>query len=236
MESSEQLQSACKILFGPHVENAEALLNVLDLSAIEAIYRHRGRGEGLPKGVSLEMLDLAYERIKQYKLGQAPAQARAAVPDDQATEPLGEEFPPVADGFWSGSLPDRRLLFGHFLYYSGRISRMTLEKAISWQRKQRPLFGQLAIELGYTTAEGIENVLANAQMNELIGEACVRLGTMTEYQRDAVLGRQRAHQRRLDNYFIEQGILGPLEARDLFSKQRLHNIRVYRKPAAQPRR
>ena len=227
MESSEQLRSACKTLFGPQVENAESLLNVLDLSAIEAIYRHKSSAPDTAQGVSAELLDLAYERVKQYKL----------VLHENAVEqePQQTEFAPVADGFWTGSLPERRLLFGHFLYYSGRISRMTLEKAIAWQRKQRPLFGQLAITSGYVTADSIASVLSNTQMNELIGEACVRLGVMNDYQRDAVLGRQRAHQRRLDNYFIEQSILGPMEARDLFAKQRLHNIRKYRKPASDKR-
>ena len=235
MEPSEQLRSACSILFGPHVENAESLLDVLDLSAIKAIYRHRVKGEGLPHGVSLEMLDLAYERIKQFKIDHRQSPAGSAAPADDATEPLSDDRSPLADGFWTGSLPERRLLFGHFLYYSGRISRMTLEKAITWQRKQRPLFGQLAIEMGYSIAESIAEVVTNVQMNELIGEACVRLGIMTEYQRDAVLGRQRTYPCRLDNYLVEQGILGHLEAQEFFSKQRLHNIRLGRKPTQQRR-
>jgi len=233
MESSEQLRSACKIMFGSQVENAEALLNVLDLSAIEAIYRHKASAQGTAQGDSSELLDLAYERVKQFKL---VLRASAGEPSPGSTgepEPPRADFAPVTDGFWTGPLPPRHLLFGHFLYYSGRISRMTLEKAIAWQRKQRPLFGQLAIESGYATADSIAEVLSKADMNELIGEACVRLGVMNDYQRAAVLGRQRAHQRRLDNFFIEQGILGPMEARELFAKQRLHNIRKYRKPASE---
>lgn len=148
------------------------------------------------------------------------ASARASTPPRNA--PAAEA--PSVDHFWGGRLPNRPLLIGQFLYYSGRISFRALIGAIHWQRSQRPHFGQLAVQMGYLPAELVHSLLTLKRFEERIGDAAVRLGVLSQDKRDRLLALQRVAQRPFGQYFVDAGLLHPDDLRHAVTGQFQHNF------------
>ncbi|MGC4116745.1 MAG: molecular chaperone DnaJ [Myxococcales bacterium] len=118
---------------------------------------------------------------------------------------------PAADHFYEGRCPKRRLRLGEMLYFKGHISWRTLMSALSWQRRQRPLLGQLAVEWGFLTQEQVQDLLlerCRSGSRLPFGEYAFRRGAITSFQLMALVGRQRQLQRPLGEYFVERGLLG----------------------------
>jgi len=233
--SMEELQFACRTLFGSRHFYSMQFLSALDAVSVKREFRkrvlecHPDRAQVLGRKIEeLEgdflRLSLAYEILKRYL---EPVQTRAQnVPRDEAAGPSaarpGGQEPP-RDHFWHANLPPKRMLFGQLLYYSGRISWKTLMSAVSWQRKQRPVFGSIARERGYLEPAAIQILLQNRELFEHIGEAAVRLGYLSSYQRNAVLGCQQKLHQPLREFFIEQGVMDDEELDDWFERQKAHN-------------
>lgn len=135
-----------------------------------------------------------------------------------------------SDHFYKGWLPKRRLLIGQFLYYSGLISWRNLIDAIIWQKKQRPVIGQIAINWGILSPYDIRKIMTERNMEqrhkEKFGEYACRKGYITSFEQIALLGKQRILQRPLGEYFIEQRILCAKEIADIVAKQKIHNRHV----------
>jgi len=125
--------------------------------------------------------------------------------------------PAAADHFFEGETPDRGLLLGEFLYFSGAISWRALIDAITWQRQQRPLIGELAAQLGLLTPSEVAEILARRRSERRGTECFVRFarmeGYLTPYQRALLLGWQRHLQRPFGEFFAQRGILGVRELR-----------------------
>lgn len=130
----------------------------------------------------------------------------------------------ATDHFWGGRVPNRPLLLGQFLYYSGRISFRALIGAIHWQRSQRPYLGQLAVELGYLASDLVHGVLTLKRFEERFGDAAVRLGVLTHEQRDRLLALQRCAQRPFGQYFVDAGMLHPDDLQRAVVGQHQHNF------------
>lgn len=128
--------------------------------------------------------------------------------------------------YWEADIPDTRLLFGQFLYYTGLIPWNTLISAITWQRLQRPSFGKIAKMWDYLTDDEIKEIIASRAMGEKLGESALRQGYLTHYQRSAVIGFQKWLQRPIGEFFQEIGILEEEEIRYLLKLARKHNSRV----------
>ncbi len=62
------------------------------------------------------------------------------------------------------------------LFYSGLVSWKTYIKALIWQRRQRPLIGQIALHWGLLTLPDIRDILAARRLGEKFGESAVRQG------------------------------------------------------------
>ena len=163
----------------------------------------------------------AYNILAQFMVGRAAADRIEAPADSNA----GAHHT-VADRHWAQPIPANVLKLGQFLFYSGRISWRTLIESLTWQRVQRPLFGQIILAWGYATPRDIRELLTYRHAHEPIGDAAVRMGVLTPKARDAVVGRQRGLQRRLGEYFVEKGILTQRELQELLLGQRLHNRRI----------
>jgi hypothetical protein len=149
------------------------------------------------------------------------SQPHAASPPKEAAS--GRFTSTAADHFWTGRVPDRELLFGQFLYYSGRVSFRSLIGAIHWQRTQRPHLGQLAVQAGFLDAELVHRILMQKRFDERTGDAAVRLGFLTPRQRDLLVGLQRTAQKPLGLFFVQAGSLAAEELRRVVSQQQLHN-------------
>jgi hypothetical protein len=143
-----------------------------------------------------------------------------------ARHPSGPAARAVPDHHWSGPMPSRSLRLGEYLYYSRRISWHTLIRALVWQARQRPPFGQLASRFGYLTPELVATILEQRRMQEKIGEAALRLRLLTTREQQVVLHAQKRSVRRIGDYFVEAGVLGPEEIERIGQGARAHNARV----------
>jgi len=104
-------------------------------------------------------------------------------------------------------LPQTELLLAQYLYYCGHITLQSLLEALQWQRKQRPSFGQIALDWQIITKENIVTILKEKNYRELFGECAFRLGYINHFQYRAILAKQFNRQLPIGRYFIERGIL-----------------------------
>jgi hypothetical protein len=130
--------------------------------------------------------------------------------------------------FWQCDLPQKKLLFGRYLYYSGIISSRTLIEAIVWQKKQRPAVGGIATQWDWLNHRDIMKILSQRKPGEKFGECALRRGYLNRYQLTLLLGRQGLLQPRIGLYFVEQGILNARELASLVERLRQHNRRYWR--------
>jgi hypothetical protein len=127
--------------------------------------------------------------------------------------------------YYRGPVPERRLRFAEYLYYSGLISWETLIEAIVWQRRGRLRFGEIAREFRWISREEIARVLRSRRHAEPMGQAAVRLRLLSDDEVAAILRRQRARQKPIGRYFVATEKMTPEElARRLFELLR-HNAR-----------
>lgn len=135
-------------------------------------------------------------------------------------------------GMWG--VPQIELLFGQFLYYSGKVSWESLIKAIIWQRCQRPSFGQIAHDWNILSHKDIKEILENRDFNDKFGDSALRQGFITSFEHMAIMGKQRNLQQRIGEFFIENGFLSADDMKEMLSRHRSHNfnIRIRKKVTA----
>jgi hypothetical protein len=125
------------------------------------------------------------------------------------------------------------LQIGQFLYYSGAVSWRQLIDALVWQRRQRPLIGQLALAWGLLTREQIHEVLRRRRQSGRyevpFAEFAMECGYLTASQHRSLCARASQRQLRLGRYFVEQGILNEEQLAEQLRAMRLHNWRVKRR-------
>jgi hypothetical protein len=128
-------------------------------------------------------------------------------------------------------LPRRRVRLAEFLYYTGRISWAAMVEAITWQRRQRPAVGRIAVDFGFLTplevAEVIERRWRAGEGSVPFGEFALRIGLITPFERLAMIGRQARLQRPIGQYFVERGLIQEHEFEDLRRQIVRHNLRHY---------
>ncbi len=129
----------------------------------------------------------------------------------------------VSDRYFTGIMPRRELLIGQFLYYSGLISWNTLNQAIVWQRRQRPIIGKIAQDWGILSAEDIQRILKGRSYKDHFGEYAHRNGYITKFQHLAIVGKQKQMQPPIGQYFIQQGFLGNYDIKKMTESLRIHN-------------
>jgi len=234
---ARELQSACHLLFGVPFAASLPYLDRLRPAELKAQYRRRAL-ESHPDrahvvGQSAEELGElfksvtgAYDTLRRH-LGEqtkavANAPPRRAGPRARAAAP--KSAPPRA-GRESGHrpLPDMELRFAQYLYYSGRISWQTMIQAVCWQRRQRPVFGELARTRGYVSTADLERVMRERRAGERVGEAAVRVGLLRPQQCRLVLEAQRAQEPKIGAFFVGQQGLCPRDLEAALAEQREHN-------------
>ncbi|MBN2573813.1 MAG: J domain-containing protein [Deltaproteobacteria bacterium] len=255
-DSKGNLLSACRVLFGAEVRADEGFLSRLDRDVLRRRFRQRAievhpdrasvlRRHPAALAEAFKQVEAAYRTIRDHLAAGTAARAgagcEAARPNPPpSTRPARSSAAATAtagvaagDHFWSGPIPDRTLRLGEFLYYSGRISWSQLIRALVWQARQRPRFGQVAGSCGYLTPELVAAVLAQRQAREKIGEAALRLRLLTSLQRQLVLQAQQRGHRRIGDYFRQTGLLGSGDIESFGRAVRVHNARVafLRQPA-----
>lgn len=134
------------------------------------------------------------------------------------------ELKPDIKGFYPGAIPRRSLRFAEFLYYKRMIDWETLIKALVWQYKKRPRFGDIARVVGFFDDEKLSYILRNMKVNEMIGEAAVRLNVIDNHKLYVVLGFQRRYNLPIGTFFIKNRILTKMQLDKTLVEIRNHNF------------
>ncbi|MFH7319647.1 molecular chaperone DnaJ [Desulfurivibrio sp. D14AmB] len=129
---------------------------------------------------------------------------------------------------YQGPLPNRRLLLGHFLYYSGITSWRTIVQALIWQRSNRPKIGEISRRFGLLDDAAIEMVLKSRQGLQPFGQSALKLGLLDESQLRLLIQVQQRMQRKFGEYFVEHGLLQPRQLARLLQEYHEHNNRLAR--------
>lgn len=127
---------------------------------------------------------------------------------------------------YHGPLPNRRLLLGHFLYYSGIASWRMVVQALVWQRTQRPRLGELGQRFGLLHEEEIRHILRSKTLFEPFGTSAVAQGYLTEAQLQVLIYQQKRLQRKFGEYFTAKHILRPDQLALLLRQYHAHNARL----------
>ncbi len=230
------------LLFGLNTWNPISLLKNLPPSELKAAYRkraletHPDRAKSLGKvtfGMDkrFKKVTTAYERLSSYIQGNNVSVLTCKTPtrkNSNKTTVIQKTERKASDHFCKeGYIPKRKLLIGQYLYYSGIISWRTLFKAIAWQRKQRPLIGQIALDWGILSADDIKEILTGRSYKEYFGEYARRKGYITYFEFLALIGKQHKLQLPIGEYFIKQGILSTKGMDRMIERLRTHNYRCF---------
>jgi hypothetical protein len=131
-----------------------------------------------------------------------------------------------AKDYYQGPIPYSILEFGRYLYYTGHISYWSLIQAITWQRKQRPVIGSVALRWGWLLKGSFERILAANHVPGRFGEKAVKLGFLSDFQVRTLLYYQRTQQEKIGTYFIMQNLLTAEHLELLIHKMIEHNALV----------
>lgn len=240
--AGEELRSACEVLFGWADDEASVRLPLLDGMQLDEIFRRRALATHPDRAFMLgldesECVELFRETMAAYSTIRSFIDWRRTFTREPSSpyrhrDLCGDPWEGPEENYWRGQLPYRKLLFGQFLYYSGRVSSAELVDAVIWQWLQRPPFGKIACMWGYLTSGQVEGLLGGMELNERIGEAALRLGCLTSFRRNAVLGLQRMIQRPIGRYFVEKSIITSEQVRSSLRQFKDHNLTVCKIPVS----
>jgi len=130
---------------------------------------------------------------------------------------------------YRGEMPSRELLFGHFLYYSGIITWLDIVNALVWQRTHRPRLGELGRKHGWLKEQDIPRIIDHNTALLSFGESAVRLGLLSERQRNTLLFQQTLLQKKFGLFFIEKGTMSAAMLDCYLKKFNFHNACARRK-------
>lgn len=126
---------------------------------------------------------------------------------------------------YNGSLPDRELRIGHFLYYAGITNWMTIGQALIWQKRSRPRVGEIARDLNWLTDDEIKEIFWAQKTGQPYCQAALAMGHLNESQIEDIIRRQSEMQRLFGEFFIERGLLSPEELDKIIIMNQKHNAR-----------
>jgi len=240
---------ACGLLFGSTVEVSLDFLKYLEPSGLRSAYRkkaletHPDRAKALGRDEAkmsdrFREVTLAYERLIPIinNKGAVSLQGQPSVKKNNEKTNARHQANArcqakrdFSELFYTREIPRRELLLGQFLYYSGLISWRTLIKAITWQKRQRPLIGQIALEWEMISHHEIQRILMRRNLKGKFGERAIRLGYLSRFQLMALLGKQRNLQCPIGEFFVNEGILHLQDMEVMAEKQKIHNRDVFRR-------
>ncbi|HIJ79451.1 MAG: J domain-containing protein [Desulfobulbaceae bacterium] len=130
------------------------------------------------------------------------------------------------ENLYCGPMPNRRLLLGHFMYYSGLINWRTLIQALIWQRTERPKLGELGCRFGMLTEKDVLHILKNRPTLQPFGKTALDMGLLTDAQLRMLIFHQKRLQRKFGEFFVEKKIMGPDQLRELLNQYQSHNAAI----------
>jgi len=157
-----------------------------------------------------------------------PRQARAGAETKGGFQNTSSQ-PPLfwdTESLYQGPLPNRRLLLGHFLYYSGLINWRTIIQALTWQRTERPRLGEIGQRFGLLSEADVVQILRNRPILQPFGQTALELGLLSQPQLQMLVAHQKRLQKKFGEFFLEKRLLHPHELRALLQQYQEHNDRI----------
>ncbi len=166
--------------------------------------------------------------------GHAPHNGRIFRPDfRQAIKPiiLTDELQKSSglsstEKYYHGPLPNRQLLFGHFLYYSGLVNWRIVTRILTWQRTERPRLGELGQRFGIFNQEDISLIMHHKKPFQPFGRTARVLGMLNEQQLRLLILQQQRLQKKFGTILVEKHLLNDYELRELLHQFKLHNSSI----------
>jgi hypothetical protein len=237
--TENEIFRACRTVFGAELQLNHEFLNYLQPSGVRSAYRqqakdiHPDRFAVSSSAVRARQqrlfqdLNQAHQTLLKYlqqrhfiRIGTAKGRAsRTAGPQQQQRQD------PPRKPQWSRPLPPRPLQFGQYLYYLGVIPFNALIEAITWQRRQRPLLGQIALRWGWLSETDVKRILQERGAYSSFGERAEKLGLLSSVQVRTLLYHQRTHHTRIGDYFVERGLFSENDLNHLLAQLAEHNRR-----------
>lgn len=238
---SSQLHHACHVLFGSEIDIPADFLRYLRKPGLKAAYRERALETHPDRAIALacppaaleerfKEVNAAYRELLDYvenpgrfRLIGHPFRKPPYQPSEGMRTWAGVSPDGVQHHFFIGTLPNRALLFGQFVYYSGYISYRQLIDAILWQKVGRPMVGRIALHRGWLYEDQIREILRHRQWGEKFGEVALRGGYLTPDELRMILGWQRILKPRIGRYFVEKRLLSASLVEKMADQFRRHN-------------
>ncbi len=211
----------------------------------DKLYTNKHAGSGLD-GSPFHLVRAAYENLLGFLRDKENTYAPAWVEQDRfrPTSPHYSSHPrPIraivlpeevhsrtglatTEHYYDGALPERVLLFGHFLYYSGLANWRTVARILTWQRTERPRLGELGLRHGLLEREDIALILRRRRPPRPFGQTARGLGLLDEEQLRLLLARQLRLQKKFGTILLEKKLLKDYELEELLQRFRGHNRSV----------
>lgn len=151
---------------------------------------------------------------------------RFSMGNDRQQKPPLYDLPLDPKSLYRGPMPNRSLLFGRYLYYSGIINLQTIGQALVWQRSQRPRLGEIGCRLGWLSQQDTFRILQHRHERQLFGELAIRLGILTREQLHLILLQQKKLHKRIGQYFLAKNYWDAVMLEKYVAAHKRHNSRV----------
>ncbi len=242
----------CEAIFPQDTLISSGFIKHLQPEGLKAAYREKAKENhpdkakrtGIDESVLTERfrnITEAYESLLPFVSGQKSVDALLSGPlagkENKAKRHATKkapEGPAPGNGFsgfdfyHEGNVPCCKLRFGQYLYYKKVVSWRQCMQSLLWQRKERPLIGQLAIEWNYLKAQDVISVLSLAKPGESFGETALRIRLLSQYQILALLGRQVGFKARVGDFFIMSGLISEADLQVHLREFYFHNLKYSR--------
>lgn len=224
----ETLFEACRVLFGSDMIPSRDFLMYLQEQGIASAFRKRAMDihpdkvslSGLSKAQSQQefiSLQIACKTLRQYI---ATHQQNPAI---TTSENIQSNTPPH-----SIVLPEIPLPFGRFLYHMGLIQWRQIIQALTWQKSGRLKIGELGVRMGYLDRRSIALILRNSVVSKSFGLTAFNMGFLTKEEVRTLLLRQKLQQKKIGQFFLQNGVLTSTELKILLEQCREHNFEIKR--------
>lgn len=229
MKTENHLFAACRVLFGDDIEISKEFLAYIQENGVNSAFKKKAMevhpDRCLLSNLSLERcqeefvaLQVACETLLQHIVSRE-RNVSTARSEMQLRE---REYT-----FHKG-LPEEKLLFGRFLYRMNIIEWRHLLRALAWQKTGRPKIGELGIKLGYLDRSSVLTILKKSIKAGPFGVTAFNLGLLSKDEVYELLRRQKRQEKKIGQFFIEQGLLSEMELQQLLWQCAKHNLRIER--------
>ncbi len=227
----EIVEKALKLVFGSKSNYADlGMMKSLDQRILKSAFRekvmhfHPDRAGvlGLDEGV----LDELFKRLHgAYRLLNSIVVDKSVLVHGTVRRPAPRRAHTAPSRtFYRGRTPETKLKFAQFLYYNGVIDWQSMIDAVTWQLNVRPKIGEIGRAYKFFDHSGVISVIREKKRAEFFGGAALRMGMVSRFQLNAMIGKQKSLNYPIGRYFLEKGVFSSRDLETLLDRSRRHNL------------